>query len=280
MNPAAHSHAIDLHCHTHYSDGSLCVDQLLSHVVENGVKTLAITDHDSIGAHLEIAERALQTPCEIIPGVEISCQFGNREIHVVGLQIDINNQDLNRFLSNQQRYRRQRLSAFAEKLEALGIDGVSEAVAGLSPESVTRTHLSQILVSLGAAPDSNRVFKRLIGRKGKAYVAAEWPDLQEVVEVISKAGGHAIIAHPGRYQLARRQLKELISQFVAAGGQGIELAYPNADPALIRWLSEQAIAAGLHGSQGADFHNPEWRWVKPGHFAPMPSNVQPIWELW
>ncbi len=274
------SHTIDLHSHTLYSDGSLTVDDLISHVVNHGVETLAITDHDSVGAHLEIKERALELPCNIIPGVEISCQFGNREIHIVGLQIDPANKVLTEFLQQQQSYRRQRLLEFAAKLEKAGVSGVGEKVETINAEAVTRTHLSQLLVEMGVAPDANRVFKRWIGRKGRAYVPARWPTLEKVVEVIGKAGGIAVVAHPGRYQLSRKQLKQLLEQFHLAGGRAVELAYPNADLTLIRWLAERSSQLGLLASQGADFHNPDWRWVKPGHFPTLPSTVQPVWEMW
>lgn len=276
------SHSIDLHCHSVYSDGSLTLDGLLHHVAEHGVRTLAITDHDSVGIHHELAKSALLETSEVkvIGGVEISCGFGNREIHVVGLNIDINEPGLMRFLAEQQLRRRERLLAYAEKLEQLKLGGVIEAVEQLTAEAVTRTHLSQILVELGHVQDSQRAFKRYIGRKARAYIAMQWPSLDEVVRVIRGAGGVAVIAHPGRYQMSRKQLAELLDSFVDAGGQAIELSYPNYDATLNRWLAEQAEAKNLYASQGSDFHNPEWRWVKPGHFPKLPKNVEPVWQLW
>ncbi len=276
------SHSIDLHCHSVYSDGSLTLDELLDHVAEHGVRTLAITDHDSVGIHHELAKRSLKetSAVKVIGGVEISCGFGNREVHIVGLNIDTAEAGLTQFLTAQQARRRERLLAYAHKLEQLKLSGVVEAVEQLTAEAVTRTHLSQILVQLGHVPDSQRAFKRYIGRKARAYIPMQWPSLDEVVGVIRGAGGVAVIAHPGRYQLSRKQLTELLDQFVQAGGQAIELSYPNYDQALNRWLAEQAAEKGLLASQGSDFHNPEWRWVKPGHFPKRPKNVEPVWQLW
>ena len=280
MNPAV-AHNIDLHSHTAYSDGRLSVTELLAHAQKYGVTTLAITDHDSVAAHLEIEQAGLNNQAiKVIPGLEVSCQYGNREIHVVGLNVDIHHPQLVSFVAQQQHKRRERLQLYAEKLESLGLEGIVEAVSGLTAESVTRAHLAQILVSKGYVPDNARAFKRYLGRKGRAHVKAEWPSLAETVAMITAAGGVAVIAHPGRYQLSRKQLLALMTEFADAGGQGIELSYPNADKALIRWLTEQALSLDLCASQGADFHNPEWQWVKPGHFPPLPNSVEPVWSLW
>jgi hypothetical protein len=75
-------------------------------------------------------------------------------------------------------------------------------------------------------------------------------------------------------------LNQLLNEFVDAGGQAIELAYPNIEPQLNRWLTEQALEKGLYASQGSDFHNPQWVWVKPGYFPPLPKAIPPVWELW
>lgn len=276
------ANTIDLHSHTRYSDGSLGLIELMQYAKAHGIETLAITDHDSIGAHLELAElkqKQIEVPeLEVVSGVEISTQFGNREVHIVGLGIDIQNEALLQFLKQQQAYRRQRLLQYAAKLAQVGIAGVAEKVDNLSAEALTRTHLSQILVEMGAAQDPQRVFKRLIGRKGKAYVKAEWPSIEQVVRIITGASGIAVIAHPGRYQLNRKQLRELMEQFSAAGGEAIELSYPNAEPQMINWLAEQARRLSLLGSQGADFHNPEWKWLKPGFFPVLPKDIEPIFD--
>ncbi|NVJ48829.1 MAG: PHP domain-containing protein [Gammaproteobacteria bacterium] len=274
----ARSQTIDLHAHTRYSDGALGVDELLQHASEHGVMTLAITDHDSIGAHRELATRQASLPCEVITGLEISTQFGNREIHIVGLNVDIANSTLNEFVAGQQSYRRERLMAFANKLEQIGHTGIVDAVSALSAEAVTRTHLAQILVQRGIVPDANRAFKRYIGRKARAYVKAQWPSIEQAVAVIQAAGGVAVLAHPGRYQLSRKQLTELLEYFAAMGGNGVELSYPNIDPQFARWITEKALNLGLKGSQGADFHDPRWQWVKPGYFPDLPQAITPVWQ--
>ncbi|WMS87198.1 PHP domain-containing protein [Pleionea litopenaei] len=274
----ARPQTIDLHAHTRYSDGSLSVMELLHHAREHGVETIAITDHDSLGAHYELASQSEDLPCHVITGLEISTQYLNREIHIVGLNLNIHEPGIVQFVAQQQAYRQQRLLEFANRLEQLGMEGVVGEVEALSAESVTRTHLAQIMVRRGWAKDANRAFKQYIGRKSKAYVKAKWPTIEQAVSAIRGAGGKAVLAHPGRYQLSRKQLALMLEDFAAAGGQAVELAYPNMDPQLARWMTEKALNLALQGSQGADFHNPEWRWVKPGFFADLPKSIVPVWQ--
>ncbi|MEE4244817.1 MAG: PHP domain-containing protein, partial [Kangiellaceae bacterium] len=136
-------HTIDLHCHSSFSDGSLPVEQLIEHFKAHGVTDMAITDHDSVGAHYRVAELKKSQPelfnqLNVIGGIEISTQFNNREIHIVGLGIDVYHDGLVEFVEQQQSARRQRLSEYAAKLEGLGCRGVTDAVNSLSAESVTR----------------------------------------------------------------------------------------------------------------------------------------------
>ncbi|MEE4245132.1 MAG: PHP domain-containing protein, partial [Kangiellaceae bacterium] len=236
-------------------------------------------------AHYRVAELKKSQPelfnqLNVIGGIEISTQFTNREIHIVGLGIDVHHPTLVRFVEQQQADRRQRLSEYAAKLEGLGCRGVTDAVNSLSAESVTRTHLGQIIVELGYAQDAQRAFKKWIGRKGRAYVATEWPTIERAVDVIEQAGGVAVLAHPGRYQLNRKQLKLLLDEFTESGGQAIELSHPNINEVLNRWLIEQAKQHGLYASQGSDFHSPEWRWVKPGYFPSLSKSITPVWQQW
>ncbi|MCO7226363.1 PHP domain-containing protein [Pleionea sp. CnH1-48] len=272
-------HDIDLHAHTHLSDGKLPPVELVGLFREAGVTTMAITDHDSIGAHLELSKHDLDG-IEVIPGVEISCSAAGREIHVVGLDFDLNNAAMLAFLAEQQQRRRERIRLYGDKLESLGLEGVNQAIDAVKAESITRTHLAEILIQLGYAKNNQQVFKRYLGRKARAYVKIEWPSLEQAVAVIKAAGGTAVLAHPGRYQLSNRQLKELIRQFKAAGGQGIELTYSNIDEKTARWLLERAEEHGLFASQGSDFHDPAWPWVKPGRFPALKSGVEPVWSLW
>ncbi len=276
MNHTAINHTIDLHSHTRYSDGTLTLPELLEQAKQQGVTHLAVTDHDAISAHFEDATSI--EGINVIPGTEISCQYGNREIHIVGLFIDPNEPKLKAFIKRQQHQRKERMQQYVEKLVKCGLPDFSESIAEVKADSLTRTHLSQIMVQSGAVASIDKVFKRYIGRKGSAYVAMAWPALEEVVSVIKEAGGVAVIAHPQRYQLSRKQLQMLIDDFVDAGGEAVEMAYPNINVQVNQWLTKVLLQRKLYASQGSDYHGPEWKWVRPGYFAPMPKELCPVWQ--
>ena len=119
---------VDLHCHTHYSDGKHDLSFLKARALENGLSHLAITDHDCVDALL--AAESVDGPA-IIPGVEISCMWENIEIHVVGLCIDARESGLSALLAEQQTSRHKRIVKIDEKLRQQGAGGLLESLSGL-----------------------------------------------------------------------------------------------------------------------------------------------------
>jgi len=207
----------------------------------------------------------------LIPGVELSCHWEGREIHIVGLFIDIEDDALLGMLGEQQLRRRDRVEQFAKKLSALGIEGLRDYMNSLHCESWTRTHVANFLVTEGHAKNNQKAFKKYLARKGKIYVPAEWPELEHAVSVISNAGGIAVLAHPGRYPLSRSKLLQLIIDFKDAGGEAMEVSYGNIDPQMRKKLVELATANSLFESQGSDFHSADATWTDLGRF-PEPGS--------
>ncbi len=278
------SHVFDLHMHTHYSDGGLSPLELIRYVSECGVKYAAITDHDSITGCKElftVMETGVMDDIDIdlIPGVEISCKALNREIHVVGLQVSLNSNQLNTFLENQQKIRQERVETYVYKLKELGLD-LNTDIAHLKAESLTRAHLARLLIEKKMVPNMDKAFKHYLGARGKVYVDIEWPSLEETIAVIQNAGGVAVLAHPSRYLLSKKQLSELLEYFAESGGHAIELSFPNIQASDRDWLAKKAKELDLLASQGSDFHLREQSWIVPGRFPVLPSSVLPIWTLW
>jgi hypothetical protein len=268
----------DLHCHSRYSDGALSPDEIVLRAHGAGVTALALTDHDSI-AGLHEAQAAAQGRLHLIPGVEISAGWMGKEIHIVGLQIDFQSAVLRDALAAQAERRWQRLTAMAEKLAKENIPNVEATLKSAFPGALPgRSHVAQILVTLGKAKDQERAFSRYIGRKGSAYVAATWPDVATVAGWIVNAGGLPVIAHPGRYQLSGNKLSELCRLFADAGGIGIELSYPQLFLKEAQRMAKIARQFGLFASQGSDFHSPAQRWTCLGRMPPLPPDVTPIWQ--
>lgn len=266
----------DLHCHSHYSDGKHSPAELLDRAHDNGLTHLAITDHDCVAAFDEVTGDSRLT---LIPGVEISCVWGTRELHIVGLAIDPHEAGLTTLLASQQASRRRRIRAIAERLDSLAIDGLLPWLDALPCHALTRTHVADYLVATGRCRNHQKAFKRYLGKGGRAYEPGQWCSLPEAVQAIRASGGIAVLAHPGRYALGKRQLETLVSEFRDCGGEAMETSYGNIDPLEQRRLRELADANALYQSQGSDFHTASAQWTDIGRFPALhPGIKNAIWH--
>ena len=160
---------VDLHCHSHFSDGKHPAGFLMERALINGVTHLAITDHDCTNVHVDLEGCQELT---IIMGVEISCAWQNHELHILGLCINARNSQLEHLLSTQQEKRRQRVRHMDTKLAKIGIEGLLPDMSDLSAVAQTRSHVADFLVQRQICKTHQKVFKQYLNKKGKAYVAA------------------------------------------------------------------------------------------------------------
>ena len=137
----------DLHCHSTASDGSLSPESLIARAVEQGVDVLALTDHDGTEGIAQAQQAALNTTLSVIPGVEISVTWGSNTVHIIGLNVDKNNVELEQGLKEIRHYRQQRAEKIAERLEKSGISGAYEGASQYaSPVMLGRVHFAKFLV--------------------------------------------------------------------------------------------------------------------------------------
>ena len=283
--------AIDLHLHSTASDGRLAPRELVALLAQRGVKVFALTDHDTVAGLPEAAAAAAEHGLHLLPGTELSAEWLGRTIHVVGLGIQPEAPALVAMLERLAGCRAARASLIAARLDRAGAPGTAaleqalEAVGGPSPGStalarVTRTHLARALVALGAAPDLDAAFTRWLGQRGRAYVPAGWPPLDEVTAAIVAAGGAPVLAHPLRYTLSSGQRRRLAQEFKAAGGAAVEVVVGGHAATQVEAATGLALRAGLAGSIGSDFHDPAFPWNLPGRLAKLPEAVAPVWTRW
>ncbi|AMO49707.1 hypothetical protein GA0061071_10573 [Kosakonia oryzendophytica] len=272
----------DLHSHTTASDGLLSPEQLVHRAVDMRVGTLAITDHDSTdaipAAQAEIARAGLNL--RLITGVEISTVWENHEIHIVGLNIDIDHPQMRDFLQAQAERRLQRAKLIAERLEKAHIAGAWEGAQRLAQgASVTRGHFARFLVEMGKANTMADVFKKYLARGKTGYVPPQWCTIEQAIEVIHHSGGTAVLAHPGRYNLSAKWLKRLLAHFAQSGGEAMEVAQCQQAPNERAQLALYARQFGLLASQGSDFHQP-CPWIELGRKLWLPAGVEGVWQRW
>jgi predicted metal-dependent phosphoesterase TrpH len=274
------SEIYDLHCHSTASDGALPPAELVRRAHRQGVTALALTDHDTT-AGLDEAKRAAEAEgLRFIPGIELSCQWQGKCLHIVGLGIDPAYEPLAEATHNLRNVRLQRAEQIALKLEKKRIPGALEAVKIMAGESmITRTHFANFLLSQGHVTSQQEAFDRYLAKGKAAYVATPWAEMSIAVDWIVKSGGVAVLAHPLRYQLTASWLRRLLNAFKEAGGQAVEVVTGRYNAEEIQTMANHAKRSGLAGSAGSDFHNPANQYVELGRLAPLPPDVQPVWEL-
>ena len=221
---------IDLHIHTTASDGRLTAKELIDYCAEKKIKTIAITDHDSIASLDEAINYGKEKGVEVIAGIEMSCEeefAGNNEIHIVGLFIDYKNKDLLNLINWQKEQREIRKKKIIEKLNNFGYEiTFPELEIEANGASFGRPHIGRIISRKYPEefPEMKSVFEKgLLSNGGKAYVKKEKLPISNAINAIISAGGIAILAHPA---LCFEFDDKVIEQFVKVGGKGIEIEYP------------------------------------------------------
>ncbi len=270
----------DLHCHSTASDGSLSPTEVIERAQQQGVTSLALTDHDTINGQAEAAEAARKNNINFIPGIEISTTWENKCFHIVGLNIDPENQALVSNISKLQELRTERAKKIAHKLEKRRVPNAYEAVVKMAKGGmITRAHFANFLLENNYVTTNQQAFDRYLGKGKTAFVSTVWADLDETVGWINQAGGTAVVAHPLRYKLTASWMRRFLSAFKEVGGQGIEVITGRSSAEEIRRSLTFANQYQLSASVGSDFHTPANPWVELGRLAPLPENIQPVWEL-
>ncbi len=245
---------VDLHSHTTASDGMLPPRELVRLAARHGVRVLAITDHDSTdGLREAMAEAREHEPLTIVPGIEINCDVPGAEIHVLGYLIDWETEWFQHFLHAQRQERRARVSRIAERLTELGMPiDPAEVFALVKEGAAGRPHVARVMVKHGYVKSVREAFDRYLHAGGAANVPRRRLTPVEAVEVIRRARGVPVLAHPG---LAGRD--ELIPELVSAGLMGLETYYPEHSAAQTALYRDMCTRLGLIATGGSDFHGPQ-----------------------
>ena len=268
---------IDLHTHTNVSDGKLSPADLIDRANSRGVEILSITDHDTTLAYEQLDLSS--TMPRLIPGIELSTSWNKTGIHVVGLNINLNSNAMAEAGKFQQLARIARAEEIAEKLEKQGIRDALEGASRIAGNNnIGRPHFAQHIVNTGAADSITEAFKKYLGSGKSGDIKKYWAPLTQIICWIRDAGGIAILAHPLKYKLSRTRLVALVDDFIADGGEGIEVVSGKQLPADTQQLAKICNQKNLLASCGSDFHEPDQTWAELGGFSPVPKNCTPVWE--
>ncbi len=270
----------DLHSHSNVSDGTLAPEALAARARAGGVELWSLTDHDELGGQQRARDAALALGMDYVTGTEISVSFAGETVHIVGLGFDAHHDALNAGLAATRSGRRQRAHDMAAGLAQVGIAGAYEGALRYvsNPELISRTHFARFLVESGVCPDTHSVFRRYLTQGHPGYVPHAWARLGDAVRWITGAGGVAVIAHPGRYRFSPTEEYALITEFMAHGGQGIEVMTGSHSAAERSRYADTAREFGLLASRGSDFHSPGESRTELGALPDLPGGLTPVWQ--
>lgn len=269
----------DLHCHSVVSDGTLTPEALAGRAAAGGVQLWSLTDHDEIGGQARAIVAARAAGLAYLTGTEISVSFAGRVVHIVGLGFDHESAELAEGLRATRGGREARARDMAAGLAQAGIHGAFEGALKYvgNPELISRTHFARFLVDAGHCGDVPEVFRRFLTEGKPGFVPHKWAALKDAVGWITRAGGVAVIAHPGRYGFTPTEEYALITEFMAHGGRGIEVVTGSHTPAEFQQYADTAQEFGLLASRGSDFHSPEESRVDLGSLPPLAAALTPVW---
>lgn len=274
--------AIDLHVHSNRSDGTFPPSQLVDYAMEKGLKAFALTDHDTVDGldeAIQYAENlkhpngfrarntsenvfaqdsvpvsAGQIP-EVIPGIEFSTEYQKQDVHILGLFIDYHEASFQTKLKEFVDSRSNRNRKMCRLLTEAGIPVTYEDLLAEFPNAViTRAHYAKYMLNHGYIKSMTEAFDRYIGDHCPCYIPREKVTPVQAVELVLKAGGVPILAHPILYHMSDSRLDTLTRELKEAGLVGLEAIYSTYDASEERQMRRLAEKYGLLVSGGSDFH--------------------------
>ncbi len=243
----------DLHLHTTASDGQLTPSDLIHRARAQRLEVVAITDHDTTAGIVE-ARAATGGTLMVIPGIELSAEDARLDVHVLGYFIDSQNVPFQAALAHFRDDRVRRGQRIVNRLAELGLPVAWERVLALAGGgSVGRPHVARALVEAGYVASVREAFDRYLYTGGPAYVARERLTPEGAIDLLHRAGGAAVLAHPGLLP----DYAAMVERLVPAGLDGVEVVHPK-NPETVR-ANLRALAARhqLVMTGGTDFHGPE-----------------------
>ena len=248
---------IDLHTHSHRSDGTESPADLVKRALTEGLDVLGLTDHDTTEGWEEAAEAAESAGLRLVRGIEVSCVFAGYGVHLLAYLPDPTYPPLGRELQRVLDGRNSRLPATLERLRALGIDIDVHDVRRVAGETAAmgRPHVADALVELGVVRDRNEAFNTYLGPQGPAYVHRYAADLEDMIGTVVAAGGVTVLAHPWASRHNHSALDAAgIARLREVGLSGLEVDHEDHDPATRAALRAVAGDLDLVVTGSSDYH--------------------------
>lgn len=244
---------VDLHLHSTASDGSLTPEEIVTAALAKELYAIAVTDHDTAAGVEPAMLSAEGTGLHVLPGVEISVDLADTEVHILGYFMDLHHQPLLEAMERVRDGRVHRGQEMVRRLRELGLEiSFDDVLAESGDGSVGRPHVARALERLGYVRDLQEAFDRYLGRGRPACVPRYKLLPEEAVGLIAAAGGMPVFAHPG---LSRRD--DMVDVLIPAGLLGLEAYHTDHSEKQTRKYINMARRRGLYITGGSDSHGPE-----------------------
>jgi predicted metal-dependent phosphoesterase TrpH len=240
---------VDLHAHSTASDGAASPAALVAAARQAGLAAIALTDHDTVAGVRAAIAAAAGMGLRVVPGVELSAVDASGETHLLGLHLaDLDALDAR--LAELRDMRRTRAERIVQRLNALGVRVTMDDVLGQAAGgAIGRPHVARALIANGWAGDMRTAFDRYLGAGRPAFVPKDRLSLADAIGIVHRAGGVAVLAHPGASATPER-----LQALAALGLDGVEVRHPSHDDAQIGRILALTERLGLLPSGGSDWH--------------------------
>lgn len=270
---------IDLHTHTNRSDGVVEPAALVDAAAAAGIRTLAISDHDTLAGLPSARDAARRNGIDLIPALEINTVaddadgFHEGELHVLGYGVDPDNVGLAAALDVQRQQRRRRFWLIVERLDELelSIDDVIRSLPLDDADALGRPTVARALMAKGYAESVDDAFRRFLSRGQPAYVPRQGLGPKGAIEAITGAGGIAVLAHFG--EAADRP--SVVRDLMALGLRGMEVYYRTFTADTVRRLEALARLLRLVPTGGSDYHGDHETYAEAHAGLWVPPEVAP-----
>jgi len=245
----------DLHVHTYLSDGTFSPEKVMEYAKVAGLYAIAITDHDCVDGIAPAMEIAAKLGMEVVPGVELTAEIGDSEIHILGYFVDWQDKIFSKQLNDISEVRKERAKKILEKLRKHAVDLSEDELFQLSgPGSVGRLHIANLLYKKGFISSVSEAFRKYIGNKGCCYVSKFKLTPEDAIAMIKRVGGIPVLAHPKTVYAEDRSREDMIKELVKDGMSGIEVYHSDHKPKDVEEFKGLAEKYNLLMTGGSDCH--------------------------
>jgi len=248
---------IDLHTHTNQSDGEKTPEELIDYAISKGITALAITDHDTIDGLQDASNYVENKEIIFIPGIELDTKVEKGKMHILGLYIDYKNEEFNKIILDIQQERHNRNLKFIEEFNKMGFEVTLEELQEVGcGKFIGKPHFAKVFVKKGYIQTKAEIFDKYFNQPPLSNIKKTSLNPKEVITMIKKANGIAVLAHPQTLKLGDNELLDKIKELKSYGLDGLECYHSAQTPEQMKRFKEMAQKLNLLITKGSDYHGP------------------------